>query len=1273
MVQAYQPPLMDIGQDIIPELQPIFTFLNGHGNKLYQEGYFLKLDDQNTQGRPNPDRTWTECFAQLVGTVLSLWDAAELDAAGDDGEVLPKFINLTDASIKMIESLPTRSNDEQPLQNILSISTAGRNRYLLHFNSHDTLIEWTASIRLAMFEHASLQEAYTGALIAGKGKSLNNINIIMERMRLKNEAWVRVRFGAGVPWRRCWCVITPPDEKEYQKLQKELKKRSPYDRSHIPILKGDIKFYDTKKEGKRQKKARPIATITDAYSAYGIYPQAKSLIDASTLLKIEGNITIHSDPPSSTEGFVFVMPETHPAVSGFEMLLRFLFPTWDTFGLYGRPGRLVASTLDPRSLMFAMPKHRRYGYLDTLDVSQLIVMDGSKAWTEREWRKRLKDLTGQRMNEWDDSEKLHQRSSSRRSNRLSFGMGANGNSPPRPRAVGFTDDSGSVRSFSPNQQQANGPLMAYDTERPAPAYSHARNSSDPQPGSGPPLAAPVMNMPFNNNSTGHVLQKSRVDGTHYTPPATSPDTTSSSDDDHGARNTPLQELEGMRQMNTPEPVSRPPVLHHGANARPAGGKAYHSPEMRRANSRLSNTTLSQLAKAGGLDFAPEGNQDGPYRGNGEANAEPRQLVHPNINPVGDFANQNQSREAMIPQMSPPGANPDFSRAQSHARMNPPHQEPRRNTEPRDGNLGSPRHPGFGGDLDSRPPPGPLPQQPMQRPYAGSYRPSTPPLKDGGRPGPVQGRSALQNEMMSPINTSPPSHRKPVPGRIEAVQAEASPISASSSDSFRGNMIDPAILDQIRSHDVADKNSPRLEQGIYQRQDSFRSAASSSAYTGTRVDNTPHMPSGDMPIHNRGPPPPMWNPQRQNSSKSSQYSDGDSAMTPDYASTRKSNDTARSVERPRAGVLKTVGGGGAPPMPTRAGDDYSIPDIDFGPTVPHDAQRKNPPASTPQSQQLSQQRPPMAPLHRKSPSGERSHSRQESSDTLRRSVVWQPGAAVVGKGDQGMSVEEYVQHRAVAAATPVISHARTPSGNLPGSGRSTTPTPSMARTISGDALASRHSRSSSADLLQRPSSQGAGTALGYGSAGEVSSNLSARELEHVARVTGSPLINMAGNKPAQHGTGLVGAIEAREREKQQIKHGVNSQAVQYAINQRQQQQQQQRYHQQQNMGVPPPQGMYQGMSFGPTLQQGWQPQFQQGPQFQQPYGYGGGAGNMNPPMMGGPPPQGAGGYARPPGPRVPTGRQSPAQDPRMMGPTGGVYNGAPPSQGGRGYIHQGQAF
>ncbi|KAL6869830.1 hypothetical protein ACO1O0_001161 [Amphichorda felina] len=539
---------MDINEDTIPELQPIFSYLNNHSNKLYHEGYFLKLDDQNSQGKPNPDRTWTECFAQLVGTVLSLWDAAELDAAGEDGEVMPKFLNLTDASIKMIESLPTRSSDEQPLQNILSISTAGRNRYLLHFNSYDSLVEWTAGIRLAIYEHNTLQEAYTGALVAGKGKTVNNINVIMERSRFKTEEWVRVRFGAGVPWRRCWCVITPPDEKEYAKLQKELKKRSPYDRSHVPVLKGDIKFYDQKVDGKKQKKVQPIAAITDAYSAYAIYPQAKSLIDSSTLLKIEGGVTIYSDPPSASEGFVFIMPEVRPMVSGFEMLLRFLFPTWDTFGLYGRPGKLVASILDSRSLMFAMPKHKRYGYLEPIDVTTLIGDDGSSTWNEQEWRRRLKEATGSRMNAIEDGTRAppsHSRTDSRGSNKASPG-----DSGGRTR-VGFAED---------------------QTPTHSPPPSDSLNGH--QPGVAPPGGSPYGEL---NGSP------------------------------------PVRELGAMRNLNTPEPVSRPPEFGSAKHQGRPISRAYHSPSLRRANSRLSSSTLQHLAKAGGLDFNNQPTENLPER------------------------------------------------------------------------------------------------------------------------------------------------------------------------------------------------------------------------------------------------------------------------------------------------------------------------------------------------------------------------------------------------------------------------------------------------------------------------------------------------------------------------------------------------------------------------------------------------------------------------------------------------------------------------------------
>ena len=58
--------------------------------------------DSAAGGRPAPDRAWQECFAQLVGTILSLWDASELDTVGRDADVLPTFINLTDAAIHMV-------------------------------------------------------------------------------------------------------------------------------------------------------------------------------------------------------------------------------------------------------------------------------------------------------------------------------------------------------------------------------------------------------------------------------------------------------------------------------------------------------------------------------------------------------------------------------------------------------------------------------------------------------------------------------------------------------------------------------------------------------------------------------------------------------------------------------------------------------------------------------------------------------------------------------------------------------------------------------------------------------------------------------------------------------------------------------------------------------------------------------------------------------------------------------------------------------------------
>ncbi|KAF1959376.1 hypothetical protein CC80DRAFT_545753 [Byssothecium circinans] len=598
MIQTYQPPVMEISESTLPELQRIFTFLNSHSNKLYQEGYFLKFHDSDTRGRPAADRVWQECFAQLVGTIMSLWDASELDSVGGDAEVLPTFINLTDAAIHMMPSMVL--SDGKKLDNILSVSTAASNKYLFHFNSFNSLTQWTAGIRLAMFEHASLQEAYTGALIAGKGRQLNNIRVLLDRQRAKYDDWVRVRFGAGTPWRRCWCVVSPPDEKEMAKMQKTLKKKDIYNRSPV-VLKGDIKFYDTQKI---KKKTRPIATVHDAYSCYAIYPQSKPLIDQSTLVKIEGKITIHSSPEKTTEGFVFVMPEARPAVSGFEIMLQFLFPTFDTFALYGRPNKLIADVLDTRGLMFAMPPDRRYGYLEMWDIVTLIHTEGSETWSERQWRKELKNLTSKRI-----ATDPRDRNSSRLGTRRNTLSRAN-ITPSRNGTLRFADQEGSIRS-QPSTRQTS-PTRTGETGAPTlPRFDSAPPTTN--------FSAPRHQRSVSEQVNGYnkvpsrLVQSQGIDD-YDQPPPPPPHAHLNGTRQHEGYETSDSQPPSPDTRQFPDmqiaptapphgPVEQPPTFAHAPGQKPP--VALHNPTLIKPNAHMDTATLDQLADATNT-FVPPG-------------------------------------------------------------------------------------------------------------------------------------------------------------------------------------------------------------------------------------------------------------------------------------------------------------------------------------------------------------------------------------------------------------------------------------------------------------------------------------------------------------------------------------------------------------------------------------------------------------------------------------------------------------------------------------------
>jgi CCR4-NOT transcriptional complex subunit CAF120 len=889
-----------------------------------------------------------------------------------------------------------------------------------------------------MFEHASLQELYTGSLIAGKGKNLNNIKVIMERTKLKSEDWARVRFGAGTPWRRCWCVIEPPDEKDFQKLQKTIKKRSAYERP--PVLKGEIKFYDAKKT----KKATPIATITDAYSAYAIYPQAKPLINQSTLVKVEGRITIHSQPESKTEGFVFVMPEAHPAVTGFEIMLRWLFPVYDTFGLYGRPRGLIADTLNNRGLMFAMPKQKRYGYLEIIDVAGLIHTEGSKDWSEREWRKQMKELTSRRM-------EMRRTALSREGSQLGGRNGTRTSLPSRPGDFRY-DENASIRSTPSIDRQNNQPtdvgLVAPQKAGTAPhggpfpppannyhtraasesvalsspnrsrrqndSYVPSRLSTDHEATevqSGPP--PPDQRLPYHNGQTSLDAQQGR----------------DSSDSDRGqhSRGTPSDIRHDLPAAALTGPVTAPPAFAHQEGDRPQT-RPQASPEMRRANNRISTATLSQMVDASGMKPV-----------NGEAAA---------VGAVAAWNTRNGGRGE--------------GGAVSGVIETPPRREKT-------------------ADQDI------LPEGVV-----------------GGKPseeGQILNNQTGQNFLVPPPNKSRSSSAKSITRKaVPSQTATNSQLDSVTKESRTGaSIIAP-------SAGSADRNSIQQEQ------------------VGTLPDQYSHNYTNGYD-DNIG------------------YSSGHArTLQP-----TEIQDPNNSEARPRTGILKTVGDP-TPPMPTR-----EAPMIDFGPTpsltpLPRGEPSKlEPPNKAQRSQDddtrdraaLAQTNGQRSSYYGKSSATEGSdgrpnlHSRSASYD--KRTMAWQPGA-VIGAGLQSPSPaitpEEFVQRRASAN--------RMPSGYVPQRSRSSGYF-GVDQPISGE-------WSRKKDNPSRPQSRGPSPVMNQQQ--DYSSRLSAHEQEHIARMTGSPLITMPRKSGNQ--AGLIGAIHAREQERKNMREGVSGQMVQHAIAQRQQQ-------------------------------------------------------------------------------------------------------------------------
>lgn len=807
-------------------------------------------------------------------------------------------------------------------------------------------------------------------------------------------------------------------------MQKSLKKRSAYDRAPR-LLMGNIQFYETKKT----KKVKPIATINNAYAAYAIYPQSKALIEQSTLLKIEGQITSHAPQESTTEGFVFVMPEVHPAVSGFEILLRFLFPTFDTFSLYGRPTRLIADTNHIKSIMFAFPKERRYGYLDLLDVANLMQSPGSQNWSEEEWRKQLKEATAGRMAAAGSRTSSIAGSNSRYRVSVSNRNGNARLSVAKPRFA-----SAQIR---PDFNQSTDAIIP-EARREAPETYHTRVISDTA--GLPPASRLRQNFMAESSpdSSAHDLVQQERDLSA----ANGLNDRSSSDS--GVRQSESPQVSGIGESLTPvsppSPVAMPPAFTHGPGEMPPV-RPQPSPDLRKANNRMSNATLDQLAAAGRFKIPGRDNQDSDTHQSIQQQVAVNGFGGSRLGPIGD--NEDANDEAATPQ----------ERA-------PPVPEHRISTV---GTTG------------------------------------LPPYRENG------------NNI--PVDTAKAVRRKPIPQRQPQQQPQQSaqqpeiqsPTSEPSFEDLR-HTVDEEILNRIGS-----------------------------------------------------PEPSVQSPSKESQDEESIYDDA-STTSPDYASTHESvysKKSVKSVNRPRMGVMKTVGS--APPSKdVQIGDarytlkqpnqnNPEIPPIDFGPTLAYFPTTGRPSTSDTlkafggqrkdsDSTERYRYSNPTTPL-------DRQPSKSPSHDMSRRSVLWQPGMASASSSNPGMglSPEQYVQQR--AANQPTQVHHRT---------HSVTPPPQ--RPPSADWAGNSRGNpqfSASREMLPHPHSRGASSTLNYN---DISSHLTAREQEHVARMTGSSFFNLSSGNSKQSAPvnpmGLVGAIDAREREKQSMKEGMSNKMVQHAIAQRQ---------------------------------------------------------------------------------------------------------------------------
>ena len=94
------PPRISAGKTLHPEIEQVVALTLAHSSKIYCSGPLIRKIERQSDGQAaKPHESgWSDVWAQLGGTTMSVWDMQAINKASQEGkEVPPTYLNVTDS------------------------------------------------------------------------------------------------------------------------------------------------------------------------------------------------------------------------------------------------------------------------------------------------------------------------------------------------------------------------------------------------------------------------------------------------------------------------------------------------------------------------------------------------------------------------------------------------------------------------------------------------------------------------------------------------------------------------------------------------------------------------------------------------------------------------------------------------------------------------------------------------------------------------------------------------------------------------------------------------------------------------------------------------------------------------------------------------------------------------------------------------------------------------------------------------------------------------